>query len=81
MVERLDTPGVDLVLELGDLNAPRQCNECDADARYYVWDGDDGVSTYRCPAHLGDAVTEAGGDPETLPQGVLRNGEQGGTNP
>lgn len=74
MVERLDTPGVDLVLELGGLNAPRQCNECDADARYYVWDGDDEVSTYRCPDHLGDAVAAAGGDPEGLNQNLLRNG-------
>ena len=78
MVERLDTPGVDLVLELEAMNSPRRCNECDEDARYYVWDGDDGVSTYRCPDYLGDAVADAGGDAEALSPDVLRTGRDRG---
>ena len=36
MTERLDRPGVDLVLKLGERNTPRSCIDdgCDQDADY-----------------------------------------------
>lgn len=74
MVERHDVAGVDLVLELGATSSPRTCSSCDAAATFYVYDAD-GVSTYRCADHLGDAVTDAGGDPDVL--GDRRNGQLG----
>lgn len=38
MTNRLDRPGVDLVLGLGVQNTPRPCaiDDCDHDADYYV---------------------------------------------
>lgn len=58
MTRRLDRAGVDLVLELGESNAPRRCAECDRDATHYVFT-DDVYSKYICEGHLDDAVAAA----------------------
>ena len=69
---RHHVPGVELVVELGAYNAPRNCRRCDGPARYYVFvDGE--VSVYVCPDHVGDAIYDAGGDPSAL-DGDLANG-------
>lgn len=60
MPERLSRPGVDLLLELSENNAPRRCRnaDCDRDADYYVFT--DGVtSEYVCEEHLESTVERA----------------------
>ena len=53
MVERLERPGIDLVLKLDERNTPRSCvgDSCDDDADYYVLT-DDVLSAYACQEHL-----------------------------
>jgi hypothetical protein len=69
---RHHVPGVELVVELGAYNAPRNCRRCDEPARYYVFvDGE--VSVYVCADHIADAIRDAGGDPSAL-DGDLANG-------
>ena len=60
MVERLDRPGVDLVLKLDERNTPRSCadNDCDDDADYYVLT-DDVLSAYACEEHLEGTIERA----------------------
>jgi hypothetical protein len=65
-------PGVDLLVELGEYNAPRQCRQCDERARFYLFN-DGEVSVYVCDNHLDDAVRDAGGDPSSI-GGDLANG-------
>jgi hypothetical protein len=65
-------PGVDLLVGLGEYNAPRQCRQCDEPARFYLFN-DGEVSVYVCDEHLDDAVRDAGGDPSSI-GGDLVNG-------
>lgn len=58
MSERLDRPGVDLVLRLSEDNAARRCGKCDLDAEFYVYT-DSVASEYVCGDHLDDAVQRA----------------------
>lgn len=60
MTERLDQPGVDLVLKLGERNTPRSCvaNDCDHDADYYVLT-DNVLSEYACEEHLERSIEQA----------------------
>ncbi|MDL5361328.1 hypothetical protein [Halalkalicoccus sp. NIPERK01] len=60
MTERLSRPGVDLVLKLGEHNAPRGCqnSDCDLGGDYYVLT-DDVLSVFACDTHLEDAVERA----------------------
>ena len=60
MTERLDRPGVDLVLRLGEYNSPRRCSDgdCGRDGEYYVFT--DGVaSEFVCSDHLEGAIERA----------------------
>ncbi|ADJ14439.1 hypothetical protein [Halalkalicoccus jeotgali] len=60
MTERLSRPGVDLVLRLGETNAPRRCqdSDCDRDGEYYVLTGDV-LSEFACEEHLEGTVERA----------------------
>ena len=60
MTDRLDRPGVDLVLRLGEQNTPRPCAtaDCEHDADYYVLT-DDVLSEYACEEHLEATVERA----------------------
>lgn len=60
MTERLDRPGVDLVLKLGARNTPRSCVDdgCDADADYYALT-DEVLSAYTCEEHLEGTIERA----------------------
>lgn len=60
MTERLDCPGIDLVLELSEDNAPRRCSDsdCETDATYYVFT-DDIASKFVCAEHLEGAIERA----------------------
>lgn len=58
MTERLDRPGVDLVLELSEHDAPRRCRQREVDTRYYVFT-ENVLSTYCCEDHLDDAIDRA----------------------
>ncbi|WP_122089794.1 hypothetical protein [Halalkalicoccus subterraneus] len=60
MTNRLDRPGVDLVLGLGERNTPRPCatDDCEHDADYYVLT-DDVLSEYVCEEHLERTVERA----------------------
>ena len=60
MVDRLDRPGVDLVLRLGEENTPRPCvtDDCEHDGDYYVLT-DNVLSEYICEQHLEETVERA----------------------
>ena len=60
MTERLDRPGVALVLKLGERNTPRSCvaNDCDLDADYYILT-DEVFSEYACEEHLEGTIERA----------------------
>lgn len=60
MTERLDRPGVDLVLRLGEHNSPRRCSDsnCNRDGDYYVFT-DDVASEFVCEDHLENAIERA----------------------
>ncbi len=58
MTEHLERAGVDLVLPLGETNAPRNCSMCDRDATHYVFT-DNVYSAYVCDEHVDDAVEQA----------------------
>ena len=57
MTERLDRPGVDLVLKLGERNTPRSCigDSCDHDVDYYVLT-DDVLWEYACEEHFEGSI-------------------------
>jgi hypothetical protein len=56
MVDRLDDERVELLIRLGEYNAPRRCTMCDSDAEYYVFDEARTVSEYACGTHLDRVV-------------------------
>lgn len=60
MTNRLDRPGVDLVLGFGERNTPRPwaTDDCEHDADYYVLT-DDVLSEYVCEEHLEQTVERA----------------------
>lgn len=58
MTRRLERAGVDLVLRLGEANAPRPCSMCDRDATHYVFTNNV-YSAYVCDEHVDDAVEKA----------------------
>ena len=60
MTERLNRPGVDLVLTLGERSTPRSCvaSDCDPDADYYVLT-DDVLLEYACEEHLEGTIGRA----------------------
>lgn len=58
MLRRVNHPGVDLVIELSEYNAPRRCAQCEDDASYYV-STEDVRSAYCCEDHLADEIERA----------------------
>lgn len=58
MTERLSRPGVDLLLELAEHNAPRRCQRCDQQAEYYILTHDV-LSEFVCEDDLDGAIERA----------------------
>ena len=58
MVNHLSRPGVDLLLELAEHNAPRRCQRCDQQAEYYILTHDV-LSEFVCNKHLKRAIERA----------------------
>lgn len=58
MTERLERAGVDLVIRLGEANAPRPYSMCDCDAIHYVFT-DNVYSAYVCEDNVDEAVEKA----------------------
>jgi|APHM01.1.fsa_nt_gi hypothetical protein len=65
---------VDLVLELGERNAPRTCYDCGDRAAAYILAESSDVSRFVCPDHVGDTLLDATGGVEPSREPCRRPG-------